>query len=171
MRKIILNIAISLDGYIEGPEGEYDWCFNDQDYGMMEFLLNVDAVFFGRSAYERILEIGPDYFSDKKRYVFSNSLKKAEKGWILVNGDLKSKMRYITTGTGSNIWLFGGGGLVRSFLRDGLLDRMMLAVHPILLGGGKPLFGELPERTSLDLVDTETYRSGLVQLTYDVKRH
>jgi len=54
MRKVILNLAVSLDGFIEGPNGEYDWCFTDKDYGMTQFLRRVDAVFFGRKSYELV---------------------------------------------------------------------------------------------------------------------
>ena len=74
MRKIILNLAVSLDGFIEGPNGEYDWCFIDQDYGMTDFMDSIDAIFFGRKSYELVLKTGADYFGNKKQYVFSKTL-------------------------------------------------------------------------------------------------
>ena len=74
MRKIILGLAISLDSFIEGSNGEYDWCFTDQDYGMTEFLSSVDAIFYGRKSYEMMQSASPEGtgnpWSDKKNYVF-----------------------------------------------------------------------------------------------------
>ena len=58
MRKLILGVAVSLDGFIEGPNGEYDWCFSDQDYGMSDFMKRIDAIFFGRKSYEVMLNAG-----------------------------------------------------------------------------------------------------------------
>ncbi len=60
MRKIILQLAVSLDGFIEGPNGEYDWCFTDQDYGMTDFLKGIDSLFIGRKSYELFFQLGAD---------------------------------------------------------------------------------------------------------------
>ena len=83
MRKVILGLAVSLDGYIEGPQGEYDWCFTDQDYGMSDFFSNVDAAFMGRRSYEMTQAMGDAAnagFPNLKRYVFSNTLEEVEEG-------------------------------------------------------------------------------------------
>ena len=74
MKKIILNLAVSLDGYIEGPNGEYDWCLTDQDYGMAEFMNRIDTVFMGRRSYEMMLTASETIFPELKTYVFSDSL-------------------------------------------------------------------------------------------------
>jgi dihydrofolate reductase len=75
MRKIILGLAVSLDGYIEGPNGEYDWCFTDQDYGMIEFFKRVDAMFIGRKSYEVLsAQEGVGGFPKLKQYIFSGSV-------------------------------------------------------------------------------------------------
>ena len=74
MRKIILNPAVSLYGFIEGPNGEYEWCFIDQDYGMTDFMDSTDAIFFGRKSYVLVLKTGADYFGNKKQYVLSKTL-------------------------------------------------------------------------------------------------
>ncbi len=79
MRKVILNVAVSLDGFIEGLNGEYDWCFTDGNYGMETFLNETDAIFFGRKSYELYISSFAQMWNDKKHYVFSNSLATANK--------------------------------------------------------------------------------------------
>lgn len=65
MRKILLNLAVSLDSFIEGPKGEFDWCFTDQDYGMTGFLERIDAIFMGRKSYELFEQMDKNPFPDK----------------------------------------------------------------------------------------------------------
>ncbi len=169
MRKIILNLAVSLDGYIEGPNGEYDWCFTDQDYGMSDFFKRIDAVFLGRKSYEMSLGVenaDNSWMPPVTTYVFSNSLNQVKSDAILVSGDLKTAVERIKNEPGKDIWLFGGAELTASLLRENLVDEFMLSIHPILLGSGKLLFGNLPNRVPLKLADTKTYDSGLVTLTY-----
>lgn len=170
MRKIILNVAVSLDGYIEGPQGEYDWCFADQDYGLSELLQRVDALVMGRKTYE-VLQAQEEYtFPELKRYVFSRTLHAAPKNVTVLSGDVKAAIATIKSEAGKDIWLFGGADLTASLLNEGLVDELMLAVHPIILGSGKPLFGGIHERKYLQLQDTKTYSTGLVSLTYTVKQ-
>lgn len=169
MRKLLLNVAVSLDGFIEGPNGEYDWCFTDQDYGMKAFFEKIDAVFMGRKSYELMLSLGDEgmaQFPKMDQYVFSNSLKNPEPDWILINGEIESQVREIKNRPGKDIWLFGGVSLTTALLKLGLVDEIGLAVHPIILGSGKPLFSDLENRIHLKLRDTKVYSSGLVYLTY-----
>ncbi|GJM36291.1 MAG: hypothetical protein DHS20C18_52920 [Saprospiraceae bacterium] len=166
MRKVILNLAISLDGLIEGPKGEFDWCFTDQDYGMPEFLAGIDTIFYGRKSYELMVRMGEKAFASNKQYVFSNTLKQVEPGWHLINSDISSKVKEILSQHGKDIWLFGGTSLVTTFMKEGWIDEYLLSIHPLLLGQGKPLFQDLNERVHLKLVDTIPYSSGLVQLRY-----
>ena len=166
MRKIILNLAISLDSFIEDANGAFDWCFTDQDYGMTEFLDRIDTIFYGRKSYELILEMGDTTFADNRQYVFSNTLGTVEPGWDLINKDILNKVLEIRQQPGKDIWLFGGTSLVTTFIEAGLVDEYLLSIHPLLLGGGKPLFQNLSGRVPLELVDTKSYSSGLVQLVY-----
>ena len=172
MRKIILGLAVSLDGFIEGPNGEYDWCLTDQDYGMAEFFERIDSIFIGRKSYELTASMGDDAmpgFPKLKEYVFSNTLDKVKEGDVLVRGrDIGTQVREIKNQPGKDIWLFGGAALTTSLMNLGLVDEIGLAVHPILLGSGKYLFSQLTHRIHLDLVDTKSYSSGLVALTYTV---
>ena len=169
MRKIILGLAVSLDGFIEGPNGEYDWCFTDQDYGMTGFYKRIDSLFIGRRSYELLLTLGDDAmpgFPKLKEYVFSTTLKEVRPGALLIQGKTKEIVEKIKQEPGKDIWLFGGASLTNSFLNLNLIDEMSLAVHPIILGSGKPLFSDIKNRIPLNLIDTKTYSSGLVSVSY-----
>jgi len=171
MRKIILGVAVSLDGFIEGPNGEYDWCFTDQDYGMSDFFKRIDSLFMGRKSYELAQSMGDAAmpgFPKLKEYVFSNTLQAVKKDAILISGDIADKINKIRNEPGKDIWLFGGASLTASMMNLGLVDEVWLAVHPILLGSGKYLFSQLSHRIHLHMVDTKTYSTGLVSLTYTV---
>jgi dihydrofolate reductase len=170
MRKVILNLAMSLDGYIEGPNGEYDWCFADQDYGMTEFLGSTDAIFLGRKSYEMMMAAGPEIFAALKLYVFSNTLTKVEgNAEIITEADFKQRVEQIRYQQGANIWLFGGAQLVSAFIAQNQINELLLSVHPVILGAGKPLFIDIKERTDLILLGSEQFSSGLVQLKYILK--
>ncbi len=170
MRKLILNLAISLDGYIEGPNGEYDWCFTDQDYGMGEFYNTIDAVFMGRKTFEMI-SADPDAFADKKIYVFSDTLQTVENKHVEVITKAKFKQRFeeIRNEEGQNIWLFGGADLVSSFVDEKMINILLLSVHPVILGAGKRLFHTLTEKVDLMLVEHQIFNTGLVQLKYVIQ--
>jgi dihydrofolate reductase len=168
MRKVILCVAISLDGLIEGPNGEYDWCLTDQDYGMTDFMKRIDAIFYGRKSYEMMLGAAQNGsenpFAKIKSYVFSNTLSKPYADTELISGDVISKVNALKTQSGKDIWLWGGASLTTTFLNAGLIDEMILAVHPIVLGAGKPLFGDINGRKHFTLKSSEAYSSGLVML-------
>ncbi|GAB2702549.1 dihydrofolate reductase family protein [Mucilaginibacter koreensis] len=173
MRKVILNLAVSLDGYIEGPGGEYDWCFTDQDYGMSEFFSEIDTIFLGRKSYELLITAEENPFPGIKKYVFSDTLPEVQHEEIEVIGkaDFKQTVTELINQEGGHIWLFGGADLVSSFLAEKLISDFTLSIHPVLLGGGKPLFRPFQQRTELMHIDTITYPSGLVQLKYILKPH
>ncbi len=168
MRKVILQLAVSLDGYIEGPNGEYDWCFTDQDYGMSDFFRRIDSVFMGRKSYELALTMADVEMPHPKltEYVFSTTLNEVKPSAVLIKEDIEAEVNRLKNEPGKDIWLFGGASLTASLLKLGLVDEISLAVHPIILGAGKPLFSNLNHRIALTLADTKRYSSGLVSLTY-----
>jgi dihydrofolate reductase len=171
MRKIILQVAVSLDSFIEGPNGELDWCFTDQDYGMKDFFKQVDTVFMGRKTYELMLTMGDDAtagFPKFKEYIFSTTLNEVNDG-VVIRDDVPLQVEKIKNENGKDIWLFGGGSLTTSLMNLKLVDEIWLAVHPVILGGGKPLFENLNERVNLDHLDTKTYSTGLVFSKYAVR--
>lgn len=172
MRKLILQLAVSLDGYIEGPNGEYDWCFTDQDYGLSEFFKRVDSLFMGRKTYELALTMGDAEmpgFPKLTEYVFSTTLKEVKPGAILISGNVEEEVNRIKKEPGKDIWLFGGASLTATLLNLDLIDEINLAVHPIILGSGKALFKNIHNRKVLKMVDAKTYSSGLVALRYTVE--
>jgi dihydrofolate reductase len=171
MRKVILNLAVSLDGYIEGPNGEYDWCFADQDYGMTEFFANIDMIFMGRKSYDLITSTGDINAFPQLKYVFSDTLIPEEHPHITIvrKADFKETVARIKDEYGANIWLFGGGELISAFLEANMIDDFLLSIHPILLGAGKPLFSQLNKRVGLVHTGTISYNTGLVQIGYTLQ--
>jgi dihydrofolate reductase len=167
MRKIILNLAVSLDGFIEGPDGNYDWCFTDQDYGMTEFYNTTDAIFVGRKSFEMI-NADPTAFADKKIYVFSDTLtgELPANVEVIPSKDYLQRVDEITKLPGENIWLFGGASLVSGFVNNGLINELLISLHPVILGGGRPLFENIKNKMELALIDHQVFSSGLVQLSY-----
>ena len=170
MRKVVLSVAVSLDGFIEGPNGEYDWIFIVEDSGIETFFERFDTVFVGRKTYEMSsqMEGAPEGFPKFKEYVFSNTLDKVKEDATLIKGDIKTEVEKIKKEKGKDIWLFGGAGLTTSLMNLGLIDELSLAVYPIVLGGGKPLFHDIEERVKLSLIEAKTYSRGVVGLTYNV---
>ncbi|MFC5410994.1 dihydrofolate reductase family protein [Larkinella bovis] len=172
MRKVILGLAISLDGYIEGPNGEYDWCFTDQDYGLTAFLERIDGLLIGRKSYDLLNNpnepASNNPYSGYKKYIFSNTLTQVGEGEELIRGDIRTQVNALKNQPGKDLWLFGGANLTTSFFNEGLIDELFLAVHPILLGAGKPLAPNLKNRVNLTLLESKPYETGLVSLTYRV---
>ncbi len=179
MRKIILNLAISLDGYIEGANGEYDWCIMDDDMGFDTFFNKFDAAFYGRKSYQMFGNQNPETFSNDaereayeqmkniRKYVFSDTLKEVGEGDELINSqNLLEKVNELKNQQGKDIWLFGGSSLVTTFVNLDLVDEYELGLHPIILGAGKPLFIDIKKREYLKLVDSKPTKSGVVMLTY-----
>lgn len=177
MRKLILGLAVTLDGYIEGPNGEYDWCFTDQDYGLNEFFDRIDAIFIGRKSYETAQqyadgnngEIVPG-MPPVTEYVFSKTLKSVKEGAVLIADDSIAEARKIKNQPGKDIWLYGGASLTDALMNEGLVDELWMSVHPILLGGGKLLFHKQDHRTKLTLIESKTYETGLVSLRYRIEK-
>ena len=177
MRRIILNLAVSLDGYIEGPNGEYDWCFVDQDYGFTELLNRIDTIFYGRKSFELFGNYAPSdnatemekkifrTMNEKRKYVFSKTLKAVENAF-LISDNVETEVKKIKQEPGKDIHLFGGSSLVTTFVNLDLIDEYQLAVHPIILGDGTPLFNNIKERKKLKLTNSQIYPNGLFILYY-----
>ena len=143
MRKIVLSVAVSLDGFIEGPKGEYDWCPPPSEKEMNDFLNEIDIIFMGRKSYEMA---GTSMFSNKECYVFTKTLKKVKGNVNIISGDFAAQVNQIKQQPGKNIWLFGGANLTTYFINHQLVDEMWLGLVPILLGKGKPLFQDISDR-------------------------
>ena len=114
------------------------------------------------------MEGGGSGFPKFKEYIFSTTLTNVKEGAALIKGNIKNEVEKIKNDKGKDIWLFGGAGLTTSLMNLGLVDELSLAVHPVLLGSGKPLFNNIKDRIKLTLLDTKTYSTGLVSLTYNI---
>jgi dihydrofolate reductase len=149
MRKVILGVAVSLDGFIEGPEGEYDWCPPPSQREMDDFMNRIDSIFFGRKSFELV---GAMAFPEKEVFVFSSSLKEVRgKNIHLISGDIAVQVHEIKNKPGKDIWLYGGASLTTTFINEGWVDEMWLGLVPIILGNGKPLFVDIKQRTHFKL--------------------
>jgi len=169
MRKIVAGFAISLDGYIEGPNGEYDWMVMDKDFDFAGHMKRFDTFFIGRKSYEKLLQSGSISFPGITCYVFSNSLDTIDKDFILIRGDTRKLVSDIKEQDGKDIAVYGGANLLSSLLDLNLIDELMMTISPIILGQGKPMLDILKQRIHLTLIDTKRFSSGTVQLIYKVR--
>lgn len=178
MRKIVLDLAVTLDGFIEGPNGEVDWCIMDDDMNFDDFIASIDTIFYGRVSYDTWGNYRPEsgagrsetefweHIHAKKKFVFSNQSRQDDQATFL-KGHIADKVREIKNREGKDIWLYGGANLIKTFVRLDLIDQYRISVHPVVLGSGKPLFEDLKEKISLTLTGTNIYKSGVVQLIYE----
>lgn len=167
MRSVILYIATSLDGYIARRDGGIDWLFTDQDYGYREFFAGVDTVVMGRKTYDQALTFGAYPYEGREGYVFSRQRAgEKDRHVAFIADDVAAFTGRLKQRPGKNIWLVGGSGMVASFMQENLIDAYVISIHPVALGGGIPLFAAPLPSTWLTLVDTTTFDSGLVQVTY-----
>lgn len=181
MKRIILNLAVSLDGFIEGPNGETDWCVMDDDMNFGAFIESTDTIFYGRVSYDAWGNFEPDEntsptekalwegIHSKNKVVFSSQNRTNEKA-TFISSDIAEKVAEIKKRGGKDIWLYGGANLIKTFIHLGLIDIYKISVHPVALGSGKPLFEDLKERVRLKLTDTRVFRSGVVELTYEPEK-
>jgi dihydrofolate reductase len=167
MRRVKLFIACSLDGCIARPDGGIDWLFSDGDYGYREFYASIDTVVMGRKTYELSLSFGEYPYPGASTYVFSRRRAGERDAHVQFTGDeVGAFMRRLQAEPGRDIWLVGGGELVREFLNAELIDDFIVSVHPAVLGAGLPLFPSPARETWLRHVKTLSFESGLVQLHY-----
>ena len=167
MRKVILFIATSLDGYIASKDGSVDWLFTDNDYGTTVFIKSVDTILMGRKTYEQAVEFGLEFYKGKKIYVFTKSKKLKSIGGVeIIHEDAASLTQKLTRKKGKDIWLMGGRELNSSLQRKNLIDEYNLFVHPIILGRGIPLFTNPAGISKLKLKSYKKFSSGLVRINY-----
>jgi dihydrofolate reductase len=170
MRKMVAGFAMSLDGYIEGPNGEYDWIVMDNDFDFAGHMKRFDTFFFGRNSYNKLLQSGNVSFPGIKNYVFSNSLDIVDKNFTLLKGDINKLVEDIKKQDGKDIAVYGGANLLSSLLDVNLVDELTMSIIPIVLGQGKPMVDILKQRVYLTLIETKKFSSGTVQLIYQVRK-
>lgn len=171
MRRVRFNVAASLDGFIAGPQGEFDWIPEDSAVDFGAIFARVDTVLLGRRSYEVMRRMGEAPWPVGARvYVFSRMLRPEEHPDVtIVSSDAAHVVEGLRREDGDgDIWLFGGGSLFATLLRAGQVDTIEVTVVPVLLGGGVPLLPGGNARTALVLTGTHEYPSGMVTLTYRV---
>jgi len=170
MRKVVLGLGISLDGYIARLDGSVDFLFMPKDYSMAPFFKTIDTAVMGRKTYEVSLKMGGgDSFggSSMKSYVMSRSQPPGERaGVIFTNQGPAALIGQIRKRLGKDIWLMGGGVLAREFLKDDQVDELYLGVVPVLLGVGLSLFPSGFPQRDFELLENKTFSKGLIALKY-----
>jgi dihydrofolate reductase len=169
MRQVRYSVAMSLDGYIAGPGGEYDWIPMDPEIDFGTIFARFDTVLMGRRTYEVSLRQGGGGMPGMRPYVFSRTLRAADHPSVTIVAENASGfIADLRRQAGKDIWLMGGGELFRSLLEAGQIDAVDVAVIPIVLGRGTPAFPQTDLRTALTLTGSRTYaKSGIVSLQYE----
>jgi dihydrofolate reductase len=167
MKRIRYCVAASLDGYIAGPNGEYDWIVQDPEIDFDAMFAQFDTFLVGRRTFETMAG-GPKLSG--KVVVFSRTLRPEDHPEVtIVAGNEREVVEALRGEPGKDIWLFGGGELFRNLLEAGLVDTVEVAIIPILLGGGIPLLPPPAQSTGLKLTGRRVYEAtGIVLLYYDV---
>ena len=171
-------IATSLDGNIADKNGGIDWLHsipnpNNNDMGYGAFFSQIDALVMGRTTFETVCGFDMDWPYQKPVFVLSNSLTNVPEEFEgkaeIVNGSLKEILNKIHK-RGCNSLYIDGGKTIQSFLKEDLIDEMTITIIPYLLGGGIPLFSELPKRLGFECVDSKIYLEQVVQNHFVRKR-
>jgi dihydrofolate reductase len=173
MRRVKLSVATSLDNYIARTDGAVDWLFDDgEDYGMTEFFACIDAVLLGRHTHDWMIKHGMPFYPGIKNFVFTHQTGRDTYGGKVeyVSGHAAEFVRELKQQEGKAIWLCGGAELADELIRAKLVDEVIVAIHPRLLGRGIRLFGTVLPETELKLLEHKAWPSGLVSLTYEVVR-
>lgn len=172
MRKVIYSAAASLDGFIAGPGEAIDWLRMSKDAGriLTELWKGVDTILMGRKTYDFSIRGGGGGGggSKMKTYIFSRTMIEAPKRAELVREDPAGFVRALKAGPGGNIFIMGGGELGSVLIEGGAVDEIGLSVHPLLLGGGVPLFRPIAQRVELALVEARAIGRDCVFLHYVV---
>ncbi len=169
MRRLCFNAAMSLDGYIAGPAGEYDWIVMDPEIDFKALFDRFDCLLMGRRTYEMSAgQMSRGKMFGKRVVVVSGTLNPADyPGLDIIQDDVRRQVAALKAESGRDVWLFGGGVLLSSLLAAGLVDSVELAVIPILLGGGIPVLPPPGPRVKLALKTSRTMSTGIVMLTYE----
>ena len=170
-RLLRYQVATSLDGFIAGPNGEYDWIASEGAFDWPAYLAQFDTLLMGRKTYE-LAASQPGMLKSMGMaiVVVSNTLDPAQHPEAtIISADMANAVADLKSKPGKDIWLFGGGALFRGLVDAGLVDRVELAVSPILLGSGVPV---LPagNRCPLRLLESSAQQSGMLHITYEILR-
>ena len=189
MRKVILFMHVSLDGFVCGPQDELDWAtMNDDKMGQYmgdDLLKTVDTMLVGRNLFQGFEQYWPSvpenpesppelvdfahWMADTPKVVFTNTLKEVKwKNSRIAQSDPSTTVRQLKEEAGGDMVIFGGAELAAHFTKNNLVDEFRIKLEPIILGKGKPLFKDIPQRVKLKLTKSKTFDSGVAGLYYEV---
>ena len=179
MRKIIVYIATSADGFIARKDGSVDWLDRPRvkgDYGMGKFYKSIDTILLGRKTCDMALGfqeqgVTQSAFDTRlKNYVFTRTLDKAKApaGVEFVNEPIRKFSKRLRARKGKDIWMMGGAGIIASFLDEGEIDEFIIHVIPTFIGEGIPLIAPGHRTVPLKLLSSKTFSDGVVRLQYAV---
>jgi dihydrofolate reductase len=164
---------MSLDGYIAGPNGEYDWIVMDPDIDFAAMTRDFDTYLIGRKTYDAMARMGGggDSSAEIRSIIISRTMKPSEHPKLIIESDPVQVVEDLRSKPGKDIALFGGGELFRSLLAAGQVDTIEVAIIPVLLGGGIQLLPSPADRATLKLRTQRVYeKTGTVGLEYDILR-
>ncbi|MEN3368072.1 MAG: hypothetical protein V7609_215 [Verrucomicrobiota bacterium] len=168
-RRVRYSVAVSLDGFIAAPAGEFDWIIVDPASDFAAVFKQFDTFLMGRRTFEVTQQDGaPAMPTGTQTIVFSRTLRQSDYPHVVITSEVNKTISTLKKKPGKDIWLFGGGELFRSVLHAGLIDTIELAVMPILLSQGIPLLAAGARSPSLQLTESKTLPSGTVLLSYVV---
>jgi dihydrofolate reductase len=175
MNKTVLYIATSLNGFIARPDGSIDWLTSiphpqTGDYGYSELLDSIGTIIMGRKTYDELIGFGVNWpYSGFDTYVVTTNrnLKIQSPNTYLLTEKIKDNLNEIKKKKNKDIWLVGGGQLITEFINEELLDKMIIAVIPKIIGEGIPLFADKPKETNWKLIEAKQFETGVVNLTYE----
>ena len=173
MRLVRFGGAMSLDGYIAGPDGEYDWILMDPEIDFLGLMSQFDTFLIGRKTFDAMKRMGTAGKSSKgiTNIVLSRTLRQEDYPRVRIESDAARLVTELRTQPGKDIAIFGGGELFRSLLAVGLVDRIEMSLMPVLLGGGIPLLPPPAGRVRLKLRGQRVYqKTGTIGLEYDILR-
>jgi dihydrofolate reductase len=172
-RKLILYIAMSLDGFIAGPDDDLSFLSTvekeGEDYGYAAFIQTVDTVILGRKTYDWVMKQVTKFpHADKETYIITRTPRPSQGSVQFYNGDLKNLVNDLKKKSGKNIFCDGGAEVVNALLKESLIDEIIVSIIPVLLHGGTRLFGFQATSQNLTLLRCQKFEKGLVQLHYQV---
>lgn len=170
MRRVRYQVACSLDGFIAGPNDEFDWIPPEPTFDFEALYSQFDTLLMGRRTFE-IVRASGESFRGKHIVVASRTLVSDDHPDVeVVSAGLEERIRELRSEAGRDIWLYGGGDLFSKVLAWNLVDTVEPALVPILLGGGVPFLTSPTVRRRLTLVRHRVYPSGMVLLDYRVEK-
>ncbi len=182
MRKLKLQVQMTVDGYIAGINGEMDWTNRNWDDRLKNYVGEitepVDCIILGRKLAQGFIpywashpqEEGADKFNNTKKVVFTKTLK--ESVWsntVLAKGNLVDEIAQLKQPDGKDIIAYGGATFVSGLVKHGLIDEFHLFINPVIIGAGLSIFGELDRKQNMTLVKSTSFECGIVVLHYQLK--